>query len=431
MFNPMADMQGPSHHGSAEQRYNTAFDMGGGIGQMTPPISPRRTTSPRSRPGLELPSTRSPSVKRHADDGHERRRSRERYRQRHDNDEQPLPQSWGARMLATETKVRTLEESLESVKKVIEETRNGMTVKVDQMKGFVQEVEGRFTQLERAVPERFHALEVKEETTKILINELATSIRLKFNELEESIKARPAPPIPPSFGGSAHERPEHFHVGSPLSAPTGDPATKPTEPWVQYQPSTPGFATHWQASTPGFASHASAPGYPAAPPPPASTPNGSRKPWDFRMWSVSDVKTSKELKPFDGSHAKYKTWANRVKDHFKKKHGDWSYVFDEVEKQKFPITRDKLVMGNLNCDGYSCEVDFSYAANSLWTFIGENVADSIYNNRNVLAGGMDNGLEMWRALFVKHQGGAHQVKLGGIGSLHSFPQCDTLDSLQF
>ena len=213
MFNPMAGMQGPSHHGSAEQRYNTAFDMGGGIGQMTPPISPRRTTSPRSRPGLELPSTRSPSVKRHADDGHERRRSRERYRQRHDDDEQPLPQSWGARMLATETKVRTLEESLESVKKVIEETHNGINVKVDQMKGFVQEVEGRFTQLERAVPERFHALEVKEETTKILINELATSIRLKFNELEESIKARPAPPIPPSFGGSAPERPEHFHVG--------------------------------------------------------------------------------------------------------------------------------------------------------------------------------------------------------------------------
>ena len=88
-------------------------------------------------------------------------------------------------MLATETKVRTLEESLESVKKVIEDTHNGINVKVDQMKGFVQEVEGRFTQLERAVPERFHALEVKEETTKILINELATSIRLKFNELED------------------------------------------------------------------------------------------------------------------------------------------------------------------------------------------------------------------------------------------------------
>ena len=88
-------------------------------------------------------------------------------------------------MLGTENKVRTPEESLESVKKVIEETHNGINVKVDQMKGCVLEVEGRFTQLERDVPERIHALEVTEETTRILINELATSIRLKFNELEK------------------------------------------------------------------------------------------------------------------------------------------------------------------------------------------------------------------------------------------------------
>ena len=39
-------------------------------------------------------------------------------------------------------------------------------------------------------------------------------------------------------------------------------------------------------------------------------------------------------------------------------------------------------------------------------------------------------MELWRALFVKHEGGADQVELGGIGSLHSFPQCDKMESLQ-
>ena len=59
------------------------------------------------------------------------------------------------------------------------------------------------------------------------------------------------------------------------------------------------------------------------------------------------------------------------------------------------------------------------------------MADSIYNNRNVLAGGHNNGLELWRSLFVKHEGGADQVELGGMESLHTFPKCDKVESLQF
>ena len=87
-------------------------------------------------------------------------------------------------------------------------------------------------------------------------------------------------------------------------------------------------------------------------------------------------------------------------------------------------------MGYLNGNGYSFDVDFAWVSNALWTFIGEHVVDSVYNNRSVLAGGGENGLELWRALYVKHEGGADQVELGGIGSLHSFPQCDKVESLQ-
>ena len=32
---------------------------------------------------------------------------------------------------------------------------------------------------------------------------------------------------------------------------------------------------------------------------------------------------------------------------------------------------------------------------------------------------------------MKHEGGADQVQLGGIGNLHRFPQCDKADALQF
>ena len=47
-----------------------------------------------------------------------------------------------------------------------------------------------------------------------------------------------------------------------------------------------------------------------------------------------------------------------------------------------------------------------------------------------MAGGNENGIELWRAYFVKHEGGADQVELGGIGSLHSFPQCDKVENPQ-
>ena len=89
----------------------------------------------------------------------------------------------------------------------------------------------------------------------------------------------------------------------------------------------------------------------AAPPPPVA-PNGEvHKPWDVRNWSAADTKVTKELKPFNGTHATYKTWANRVKDHFKKKNGDWARVFQEVESQRASISKEMLKMGNIFADG--------------------------------------------------------------------------------
>ena len=68
------------------------------------------------------------------------------------------------------------------------------------------------------------------------------------------------------------------------------------------------------------------------------------------------------------------------------------------------------------------------ASTALWTFIGEHVKDTVYNNRGLLSGGGDNGLELWRGLLLKHEGGAEQVELGGMGTLRAFPHCDEVES---
>ena len=414
-----ANSMGSLQHGAAEQWRGlvTPADVGGRLG-MTPPVTPHRSTSPRMRSTLTLPS-RSLSARRRNRDDNADRRSREREDHRGQQpDEQPLPAGWGQRMLNAEMRIRSLESDLLEAKKIIETNSIDIFKRVDQMKVFVQEVEGRFGQWERAVPERLHELERREEGTKAIINQLTMDIQAKFSELEKAINTRPIPPIPASFGGNATSGPTHFHVGSPLSGPDADQNPPGLDPWGKYAASQSAHLGHGSAPpTPGF--------------PQASSPALARKPWDQKVWSIVESKVSKELKPFDGTNAKYRIWADRVRDHYQKKHGDWEFLFKEVEKQKAPITKDKLIFTFIATDDCNFDVDLAFCSNSLWTFIGENVVDTIYNTRSVLAGGCKNGLELWRALYVKHEGGADQVELGGINNLHNFPQCDKVESLQF
>ena len=67
----------------------------------------------------------------------------------------------------------------------------------------------------------------------------------------------------------------------------------------------------------------------------------------------------------------------------------------------------------------------------LWTYIGDNVTDLIHSRRIQLTlGDEHNGLELWRALYVKHKGGAEQMTLAGMGSFLSFPKCSSMDGIQ-
>ena len=244
---------GPSvQHGTAEQWSGTVFGgmtgVGGPLG-MTPPLSPRRSPSPRAG------SRRGASPRRDEED--DENRDRERDRRRRPNlvlpadDGQPLPEGWGSRMLAAENKIRELTDSLNAVRSVLEDVNNKANLKIDQMKIFIQDVEGRFTQLERALPERIHIVEKKSDNFVTLVNGLTVHLQNKFQDIENSIRnlsnspapapapaATPpvsptVPPVPPSFGGGATPQTQHFGIGSPLSGPNVQP-----DPWSNYQQPT-------------------------------------------------------------------------------------------------------------------------------------------------------------------------------------------------
>ena len=130
---------------------------------MTPPSSPR-TTSPRT--GLRSNSAPCRDRTREQDEDADRDRERDRRRRPpvRETEEQPLPVGWGVRMLAAENRIKELQD-------VIETVNEKANLKIDQMKVFIQEVEGRFTQLERAIPERFHNHESRQESFVGTLNE--------------------------------------------------------------------------------------------------------------------------------------------------------------------------------------------------------------------------------------------------------------------
>ena len=248
-----------AQHGTAEQGRGQFFNgnVGGGLG-MTPPQSPRRSTSPRVGPRNSSTPRRDRAREESEDANRDRERDRRRRPPRDFEEEQPLPEGWGARMLAAENKIKELQT-------VVEQVNTKATEKIDQMKTFVNEVEARFTQLERAVPERFHANESRQENFVLTLNALSTSVHDKFKLLEESLSNRSVPPMPPSFGGPKPT--EAYNIGSPLSAP---PDKKDNfDPWSNFAQSRSAYASG---------------GTPQDSAPPANAPqqrgNGAHKHWN-------------------------------------------------------------------------------------------------------------------------------------------------------
>ena len=363
-----------------------------------------------------------------------RTRSRERRSPRGDqsgDDSEKIQQGWGPRIVLLERKVHELENSISKADVTISKRLTDGTEGLNA-------ASARIDSLERTLPQRIHEMERQQTSLIATLNAVTSAINQKIESIEQTIASRPgvdpdlsfraAPSIPPSFGGTAAQ---HYHMGSPLSAPPGissnnTGANTLPDPWSQYL-----GGQHSQAAT-GSAMPAS-----GSVPPMGATQHmaqGQRTlvNFDVRNWSASHAKVTKELKPFNGSDSNYRTWANRIRDHFTEVNADWGLVFAEIEKQKVRIPTSSQTLAYIHTNNnLSVQVDFRWVSSVLWTFIGKHVSDTLYDNRSTMTGGNDNnGVELWRAYFTKHEGGADQVELGGIGSLHTFPQCDKVEHLQ-
>lgn len=192
-------------------------------------------------------------------------------------------------MLASEKKIQELERALTHVQQVVVDTNEEVNKKVDTMKAFVQEVERRFGQLEKSLPERIHKGEERQEYVVTLLNNMGKYIIDRFQQIEQFIQNVPqpaphpaprpaprpttqAPPMPPSVGRPTAPNDEHFLLACPLSG----------HPPQEIASSAPAFDPWAQATKMNHAG-----------PPPMT----QRRAWDARMWGVADMKISKELKP--------------------------------------------------------------------------------------------------------------------------------------
>ena len=194
-------------------------------------------------------------------------------------------------MLANEARVRELIATTEAMKKIINEVNDKANQKIDQMTTFVQEVEGRFSQLERSLPERIHIVEQKSENFVTMINQMTGHLQTKFREIEDALKIRHAPPIPPSFGGASRGA-EQFGIGSPLSGPEAQP-----DPWFAFAQSRTAYSSGPPAEPKGYgpSTNPQPPPSPSPPTPAAAGPSGLYRPFDSREWNAVDIKVAKEL----------------------------------------------------------------------------------------------------------------------------------------
>ena len=77
------------------------------------------------------------------------------------------------------------------------------------------------------------------------------------------------------------------------------------------------------------------------------------------MEYIAHAQVSKELRPFTGGDASYRTWANRIKDHFREVNADWAYAFAEMEKRTICMGRGPplaLFLGLLGVVGPEVEL---------------------------------------------------------------------------
>ena len=129
----------------------------------------------------------------------------------------------------------------------------------------------------------------------------------------------------------------------------------------------------------------------------------------------------KQSAAFDGLTIHYRMWAKNMRLHMMSKQMAWLRLLELVEAEKQPMTNLRISTIE-TIDGK--EVDLAWLSHHVWAFILQNVNDAVHAQSTALAGGEEfNGLELWRRMFVNHEGGAEQVTLKGIRNFMGFPKC--------
>ena len=219
-----------------------------------------------------------------------------------------------------------LEKKVMELENAISIADNSITKKFVDMAEKAGDVSGRKTLSNARCHKGGHNIEHGQVALVETMNALTAAINSKIEQVEQLLLSRltpaptptsPVPPIPPSFGGHQPPTttPQHFNVGSPLSAPPGISSEVAPDPWAQYTGSSSAPAN---STSPLFGSQLTrdfSRGHsgPVEPQP---------KHFDERSWSIAHAKVSKELKPFTGVDSNYRAWANRIKDHFREVNAD-------------------------------------------------------------------------------------------------------------
>ena len=144
-----------------------------------------------------------------------------------------------------------------------------------------------------------------------------------------------------------------------------------------------------------------------------------RQPYNMKNWTLTEKKTPKDIKAFDGLSANYKQWATRVKDFCQTVDPSWRRVLDRVQGINKQLNRALLSISPLDC---LTAADMCEISQLLWMFLGSVLGDTVHQRREALAGGEEgNGLELWRVLYLEHEGGATTCQAHGIRDFHNFP----------
>ena len=222
-FMPVPLPSGPTIDASGTTQWNSAFSHHGSLEQ---PVGGWQSVSQPQTPR----SARSISGRRD--------RSRDRSPRRSDESDHEPSQGWGPRIISLEQKVADLQSQI-----------NGADVRITAK---FAGTEGRLNAIDAALPQRLANIEQRQVEFINTMNAISAALGSKIEQIEQLLLAQAVgphtppsmsvPQIPQSFGGqAAPSTTQHFHVGSPLSAPPAPPGIQPAtpDPWAEYSAGRP------------------------------------------------------------------------------------------------------------------------------------------------------------------------------------------------